>query len=477
MSEVAAYQVPEMRRVRRIHFVGIGGAGMSGIAEVLLNTGYDISGSDRTQSAVTERLVELGATVHIGHEAKLLEGCDVVVSSSAISADNPELQAARAARVPVIPRAEMLGELMRYRHGIAIAGTHGKTTTTSLVTSIFQAASLDPTFVIGGLLNSAGTNAKLGASRFIVVEADESDASFLHLQPMLAVITNVDMDHMATYDHDFQALRDTFIQFAHRLPLYGTAIVCIDDENLCGLLEDISRPLVTYGFAEHADYRAENLQIDGRRWRFTVRRPQGHADLQIQMSLPGEHNVRNALAAIAVATDEGLPDIAIVRGLRDFRGVGRRFQVTDEVQVGSATVTLVDDYGHHPTEVAAVIETARSVWPERRLVMAYQPHRFSRTRDLFDDFVRVLSGVDELVLLDVYSAGEQPIAGADGKALCQGLRQRGGISPIFAQDCAEAFELLPSLVRDGDILLVQGAGNVSQLSTTLLAPSDQAGSA
>lgn len=476
MSEVAAYQVPEMRRVRRIHFVGIGGAGMSGIAEVLLNTGYDISGSDRTESAVTQRLEELGATVHIGHEAKLLEGCDVVVSSSAISADNPELQAARAARVPVIPRAEMLGELMRYRHGIAIAGTHGKTTTTSLVTSIFQAASLDPTFVIGGLLNSAGTNAKLGASRFIVVEADESDASFLHLQPMLAVITNVDMDHMATYDHDFQALRDTFIQFAHRLPFYGTAIVCIDDENLCGLLEDISRPLVTYGFAEHADYRAENLQIDGRRWRFTVRRPQGHADLQIQMSLPGEHNVRNALAAIAVATDEGLPDIAIVRGLRDFRGVGRRFQVTDDVQVGSATVTLVDDYGHHPTEVAAVIETARSVWPERRLVMAYQPHRFSRTRDLFDDFVRVLSGVDELVLLDVYSAGEQPIAGADGKSLCQGLRQRGGVSPIFAQDCAEAFELLPSLVRDGDILLVQGAGNVSQLSTTLLAPPGQVGS-
>ncbi len=468
MSEVAAYQVPEMRRVRRIHFVGIGGAGMSGIAEVLLNTGYAISGSDRASSAVTQRLVELGASVHIGHEAKLLEGCDVVVSSSAISADNPELQAARAARIPVIPRAEMLGELMRYRHGIAIAGTHGKTTTTSLVTSIFQAASLDPTFVIGGLLNSAGTNAKLGASRFIVVEADESDASFLHLQPMLAVITNVDMDHMATYDHDFQTLRDTFIKFAHRLPFYGSAIVCVDDENLCGLLEDISRPLVTYGFSEHADYRAENLQVDGRRWRFTVRRPQGHADLQIQMSLPGEHNVRNALAAIAVATDEGLPDTAIVRGLRDFRGVGRRFQVTDDVQVGAATVTLVDDYGHHPTEVAAVIQTARSVWPDRRLVMAYQPHRYSRTRDLFDDFVRVLSGVDELVLLDVFSAGEQPIAGADGKALCQGLRQRAAVSPIFAQDCDEALELLPSLVRDGDVVLVQGAGNVSQLSTTLL---------
>lgn len=469
MSEVTAYQVPEMRRVRRIHFVGIGGAGMSGIAEVLLNTGYAISGSDRAQSAVTERLVALGATVHIGHEAKLLDGCDVVVSSSAISADNPELQAARAARIPVIPRAEMLGELMRYRHGIAIAGTHGKTTTTSLVTSIFQAASLDPTFVIGGLLNSAGTNAKLGASRFIVVEADESDASFLHLQPMLAVITNVDMDHMATYDHDFQALRDTFIQFAHRLPFYGSAIVCVDDENLCGLLEEISRPLVTYGFAEHADYRAENLQVDGRRWRFTVRRPQGHADLQIQMTLPGEHNVRNALAAIAVATDEGLPDTAIVRGLRDFRGVGRRFQVTDEVRVADQLVTLVDDYGHHPTEVAAVIETARSVWPDRRLVMAYQPHRYSRTRDLYDDFVRVLSGVDELVLLDVYSAGEQPIAGADGKALCQGLRQRGAVNPVFAQDGDEALELLPSIVRDGDVLLVQGAGNVSQLSTALLA--------
>jgi len=400
----------------------------------------------------------------------LLEGCDVVVASSAIGEENPELLAARAARIPVIARAEMLGELMRYRHGIAIAGTHGKTTTTSLVTAIFQAAALDPTFVIGGLLNSAGTNAKLGASRFIVVEADESDASFLHLQPMLAVITNVDMDHMSTYDHDFQALRDTFVRFAHRLPFYGSAVVCIDDANLCELLGEISRPLITYGFAESADYRAVNLNTDGRRWRFTVQRPAGHVDLQVQMSLPGEHNVRNALAAIAVATDEGLPDTAIVRGLRDFRGVGRRFEVTDSIAVGDATATLVDDYGHHPTEVAAVIATARRVWPDRRLVMAYQPHRYSRTRDLFDDFVRVLSDVDELLLLDVYAAGEQAVAGADGKALCQGIRQRGSLGPVFAQDCAEAETSLPSIVRDGDVVIVQGAGNVSALSQALQHP-------
>ncbi len=468
MSDVAAYRVPEMRRIRRIHFVGIGGAGMSGIAEVLLNTGYAISGSDRIAGSTTQRLEELGAVVHIGHDANLLEGCDVVVASSAIDADNPEILAARSARIPVIARAEMLGELMRYRHGIAIAGTHGKTTTTSLVTSIFQAAEMDPTFVIGGLLNSAGTNAKLGASRFIVVEADESDASFLNLQPMLAVITNVDMDHMATYDHDYQRLCDTFIQFAHRLPFYGTAIVCIDDANLCALLDDISRPLITYGFAANADYRAVDLQSQGRRWRFTVQRPAPHVALQVEMSLPGEHNVRNALAAIAVATDEGLPDTAIVRGLRDFRGVGRRFQVTDTVRLGDAEVTLVDDYGHHPTEVAAVIETARTVWPDRRLVMAYQPHRYSRTRDLFDDFVRVLGGVDELVVLDVYAAGERPIASADGKALCQGLRARGSVAPVFAQDPDEALELLPSIVRNGDVVLVQGAGNVSALSSALL---------
>ena len=469
MSDVSSYRVPEMGRVRRIHFVGIGGAGMSGIAEVLLNTGYEISGSDVQTSATTARLERMGAHITIGHSAKALRGADVVVASSAIGDDNPEVVAAHAQRIPVIARAEMLGELMRYRHGIAIAGTHGKTTTTSLVTSIFQAADRDPTFVIGGLLKSAGTNAKLGDSRVIIVEADESDASFLSLQPMLAVITNIDMDHMSTYAHDYAQLERTFVAFAQRLPFYGSAVVCLDDDNLRRILQDISRPLITYGFHEQADYRAQDLRSDGLSWRFTAQRPDGHPDLAIELSIPGEHNVRNALAAIAVATDEGIDDAAIVAGLADFHGVGRRFEVTEDVVFDARRITLVDDYGHHPTEVAAVLATARRVWPERRLVMAYQPHRYSRTRDLFDDFVRVLSEPDALLLVDVYAAGEAPIAGADGKALCRGLRQRGAVEPVFARDCDEAMALLPSLLREDDVVIVQGAGNVNQLSAQLAA--------
>ena len=461
------YQVPEMRRVRRIHFVGIGGAGMSGIAEVLLNQGYEISGSDLSASKVTQRLEGLGARIFIGHAAAHCEGADVMVVSSAIDTSNPEVAAAQAQRMPVIPRAEMLGELMRYRHGIAIAGTHGKTTTTSLVTSIFQAAGLDPTFVIGGLLMSAGTNAQLGAGRFIVVEADESDASFLHLKPMLAVITNIDEDHMSTYEHSYAVLRQAFIDFLHRLPFYGSAVVCIDDANAREALSEVSRPVVTYGFSEEAAFRAVALETRGATWRFTVTRPAPHVALDVELALPGRHNVRNALAAIAVATDEGVPDSAIVQGLRAFRGVGRRFQIYPEVAVGAHTVTLVDDYGHHPTEVEAVIETARSVWPERRLVMCYQPHRYSRTRDLYDDFVRVLSGLDAVVVLEVYSAGEAPIPGADSRALCKGLRQRGGVLPVYAADTDEAFALLPSVTEAGDVLLVQGAGNISALSTAL----------
>lgn len=471
MAETGPYQVPEMRRIRRIHFVGIGGAGMCGIAEVLLNQGYDVTGTDLKASSVTERLRRLGATIRIGHSADAVRDCDVVVVSSAVSAANPEVVAAHERRVPVVRRAEMLGELMRYRHGIAIAGTHGKTTTTSLVTSIFQAADLDPTFVIGGLLNSTGSNARLGGSRYIIAEADESDASFLFLQPMLAVVTNIDRDHMATYGNDFDALKRTFIEFLHRLPFYGSAVLCVDDPEVRAILPDVARPMLTYGFSDDADFRAADVVADGRAWRFRASRPGGLADLDVNMGIPGRHNVLNALAAIAVATDEGLGDDAILRGLGGFTGVGRRFQVFDDVRVGDATVTLVDDYGHHPTEIATVVETARRVWPGQRLVMAYQPHRYTRTRDLYDDFVRVLCDVDVLVLLEVYSAGEDPIPGADARALAQGIRQRGvGAVPVFAPTPEEALNVLPGVLRNGDVLLVQGAGNVNQISNQLVAP-------
>lgn len=467
MAEVAAYQVPEMGRVRRIHFVGIGGAGMCGIAEVLLNQGYQITGSDLQATSVTARLSELGVQVRLGHEVSHVRDCDVVVISSAVSMDNPEVVAAHEMRIPVVARAEMLGELMRYRHGIAIAGTHGKTTTTSLITAIFQAADLDPTFVVGGLLNSAGTNAKLGASRYIIAEADESDASFLYLQPMSAVITNIDRDHMGTYDNNFDNLKRTFVEFVHRLPFYGSIVVCTDDEHVRDVLPLLSRPMLTYGFADDADFRAEELKTVGQTWQFVVKRPHGLPDLEISLAIPGRHNVLNALAAIAVATDEGIDDEAITEGLRQFSGVGRRFEIVENVLIGSGSVTLVDDYGHHPTEVASVIETVRKVWPERRLVMVYQPHRYTRTRDLYDDFVKVLSGVDVLVLLEVYSAGEEPLPGADGKALCQGIRQRGRVNPTFSENPDEALDLLPGLLKDGDVLLVQGAGNVSRISQRL----------
>ena len=464
---VADGEVPGMGRVRRVHFVGIGGAGMSGIAEVMSNLGYAVSGSDLHPSAATERLAALGATVYEGHVAEQVAGADVVVRSSAVDESNPEIASAHERRIPVVARAEMLGELMRYRHGIAIAGTHGKTTTTSLLTAIYQAAGLDPTFVIGGLLESAGVNARLGASRFIIVEADESDASFLHLQPMLAVITNIDEDHMATYGHDFERLCATFLEFIHRLPFYGTVFLCIDDPVLRNLLPKVSRPMLTYGFAPDADYRVSGMVANGRTWRFRAHRPDGRPPLDISLAAPGEHNVRNALAAIAVATHEGVADAAIGEGLAEFAGVGRRFQIFDDIEIGGATVTLVDDYGHHPTEIDSVLRTARTVWPGRRFVMAYQPHRYSRTRDQFDQFVRVLADVDQLILLDVYAAGESPIPGADGHALCQGIRSRGGTPPVFAIDPNEALALLSRIARDGDVVLVQGAGNVSEVSNLL----------
>ncbi len=460
-------QVPEMRRVRHIHFVGIGGSGMCGIAEVLFNQGYRVSGSDLTRSASTRRLERLGVDVAIGHAVENIAGADVVVVSSAVDAANPEVVAAHEKRLPVVPRAEMLGELMRYRHGIAVAGTHGKTTTTSLITAILQAAHLDPTFVIGGLLNSSGSNAKLGAGRFLVAEADESDASFLNLKPMVSVVTNIDRDHLGTYRNDFARLKATFVDFVHRLPFYGVAVLCVDDTEVRDILVDVSRPMLTYGFADDADFRAVDVRRTGRAWQFLAKRPGGRADLEVTINLPGMHNVQNALAAIAVATEEGVADAAIVEGLRTFSGVGRRFEVTEGVVIDSATVTLVDDYGHHPTEVNKVIETARSVWPDRRLVMVYQPHRYTRTHDLYDDFVRVLALVDKLIVLDVYAAGEQPIAGADSRALCQGIRDRGALSPVHAATPNEALELLPRLIETGDVLLVQGAGNVSALSRQL----------
>jgi len=466
------HNIPEMGRIRRIHFIGVGGAGMSGIAEVLANQGYEVSGSDMNRSHSTDRLQSKGVSVKFAHSAQNVVGCDVVVVSSAIASDNPELVEAHARRLAVVPRAEMLGELMRYRHGIAVAGTHGKTTTTSLTTAIFRAAELNPTFVIGGLLNATGSNAELGDSRFMIAEADESDASFLHLQPMVAVITNIDQDHMSTYGNDYERLKSTFVEFVHRLPFYGTAVLCVDDADVREILPRLSRPNVTYGIDENVskiapDFLARDIHMDGYRWTFQVVRPAPHRELTVQLSVPGRHNVQNALAAIAVATIEGVSDDAILSGLKNFTGVGRRFQVLERVQLGDAEVTLVDDYGHHPTEVESVIATARQVWPGRRLVMAYQPHRYTRTRDLYDDFVRVLSETDVLVMLEVYSAGEERISGADGKALCQGVRSRGAVNPQFAQSPTEALKMLPSIVQAGDVVLVQGAGNVNQISQQL----------
>ena len=465
-NEGALFEVPEMRRIRRIHFIGIGGSGMCGIAEVLLNQGYRITGSDLARSEACTRLASLGAEVAIGQRAENVDGADVVVVSSAIAEDNPELVAARAARTPVVRRAEMLGGRMRYRHGIAVAGTHGKTTTTSLVTSILEAAGLDPTFVIGGLLNSAGTNARLGASRHLVAEADESDASFLFLQPMAAVVTNIDADHMETYGGDFERLRDAFVDFLHRLPFYGVAVLCVDDAAVRSILPRVSRPTITYGLSEDADVRAEAIETRERSSRFRVVRRE-REDLEIAMPLPGEHNVLNALAAIAVATDEGVDDEAIVRGLAQFGGVGRRFQVR-ELVIGGARVTLVDDYGHHPTEVAAVIRTVRACWPGRRVLMVYQPHRFTRTRDLYDDFVRVLSEVDLLLLLEVYAAGEVPIAGADGRALARGVRQWSpGADPLFVPSVEEVPSTLAGVLEHGDVVITQGAGDVGRLGVLL----------
>jgi UDP-N-acetylmuramate--alanine ligase len=464
------YQVPEMRRIRNIHFVGIGGAGMSGIAEVLKNQGYDVSGSDIREGAVTDRLTAMGIEVFIGHREQNSAAADVVVVSSAVSSDNPEVSAARSRRVPIVPRAEMLAEIMRYRHGIAVAGTHGKTTTTSLIASILGEAGLDPTFVIGGKLNSAGTNAQLGGSRYLVAEADESDASFLHLTPVISVVTNIEADHMDTYGGDVGRLKQTFVDFLHNLPFYGVAVMCVDDDYVQEIIPRISRAIITYGIDNpDADYRAENIQSDGLRTRFVVRRPGGRSDLDVELKMPGRHNVLNALTSIAVATDEGVEDAAICRGLAGFAGVGRRFQVYGDYKTRKGTITLIDDYGHHPTEVEAVIRAAHDAWPDRRLVMLYQPHRYTRTRDLYEDFVRVLSEVDGLLLMEVYSAGEPSINGADGRALCRSIRQRGSVEPVFVEDNNEIETLLANNLRDGDLLITQGAGDIGGVAARLAA--------
>ena len=453
--------------MKKVHFVGIGGAGMCGIAEVLLNQGYQITGSDLKASSVTERLAQLGAKVMIGHDADNVKSADVLVVSTAIDASNPEVNAALEARIPVVRRAEMLAELMRFRHGIAVAGTHGKTTTTSLVTSILAEADLDPTFVIGGKLNSAGTNARMGQSRYLVAEADESDASFLHLQPMVSIVTNIDADHMSTYGGDFEQLKNTFVEFLHNLPFYGLAVVCVDDENVRSILPRISRQFVTYGFDEGADYRATELCQDGLFTSFVVQRPGDREPLAIRMRMPGKHNVLNALAAIAVADDEGVADNAIVVALEKFAGVGRRFQVCGEFPFADGDVMLVDDYGHHPRELEVTLDAIRKGFPDRRLVMIFQPHRYSRTRDLYEDFVRVLADADVLLLMDVYPAGEKPIAGADGRSLCGSIRQRGPVDPIFIER-DESLELpLKRVLKPGDLLLTQGAGDIGGLAITL----------
>lgn len=467
MSKRDSFVVPEMRRVKRIHFVGIGGAGMCGIAEVLSNLGYTVSGSDIRESSTVLELRAKGIHVNVGHSPANVDGADVVVVSSAVERVNPEVSAAAEKRIPIVRRAEMLAELMRYRHGVAVAGTHGKTTTTSIITNIFADAGLDPTFVIGGKVNSAGANAKLGESRYLVAEADESDASFLHLQPMVSVVTNIEADHMDTYGGDFERLKQTFVEFLHNLPFYGVAVVCIDDPVVRALLPKISRQVLTYGLSKDADFRIQNVQEDGLRSHFDVVRDREGDVLSLTINQPGVHNVLNATAAIAVATDEGIAAEYICSGVETYQGVGRRFQVYGDQAVDGGSATLVDDYGHHPTEVMATIKAARQAWPQRRLLMIYQPHRFTRTRDLYDDFVRVLSEVDMLLMLNVYSAGESSIPGADARSLCASIRQLGKLDPIFVEDIGALAGTLQSVVKNGDIVLTQGAGNIGAIAQQL----------
>ncbi|UJW79734.1 UDP-N-acetylmuramate--L-alanine ligase [Hydrogenophaga sp. SL48] len=453
--------------IRHIHFVGIGGSGMSGIAEVLLNQGFRITGSDLGENAATRRLESMGAQVHVGHDAAYIEGADAIVTSTAVKEDNPEVVAAHAKLVPVVPRAVMLAELMRMKKGVAIAGTHGKTTTTSLVASVLAAAGLDPTFVIGGRLNSAGANAQLGSGEYIVVEADESDASFLNLLPVLSVVTNIDADHMDTYGHDFGRLKGAFIEFLHRMPFYGAAVVCVDDPAIREILPQIARPIIGYGFAEDAQLRAVDVRAVDGQMHFTVLRNDGDGrpPMAVVLNLPGLHNVLNALAAIGIADELGVPDAAVQQALAEFKGVGRRFQLYGEAALPSGgQATIVDDYGHHPVEMAATLAAARGAFPGRRLVLAFQPHRYSRTRDCFEDFVKVIGHADAVLLAEVYPAGEAPIVAADGRSLARALRVAGKLEPVFVDDIADMAQAVMDNARDGDVVLCMGAGTIGAVS-------------
>ena len=458
-------------KVKHIHFVGIGGAGMSGIAEVLVNLGFKVSGSDLGDNVATRRLKALGATIVKGHDTANIEGADAVVTSTAVKNDNPEVTAARARHVPVVPRAQMLAELMRLKQGIAIAGTHGKTTTTSLVASILAEGGMDPTFVIGGKLNAAGANARLGKGDFLVAEADESDASFLLLNPVISVVTNIDADHMETYGHDFARLKQSFVDFLQHLPFYGVAVLCEDDPHVRSIMPLVSKQIVRYGLSETANVRAENLRAESGQMHFDVVRVNGKVTrFPVILNLPGQHNVLNALAAIAVATEVGVPDASIAKALNDFKGVGRRFQRYGEVALpAGGSFTLVDDYGHHPVEMAATIAAARGAFPGRRLVLAFQPHRYTRTRDCFEDFVKVLSGVDALLLSEVYAAGEQPIVAADGRSLARALRVAGKVEPVFVEDIEEMPDAILGAALDGDVVITMGAGSVGAVPGKLAA--------
>jgi len=465
--------------IQHIHFVGIGGSGMSGIAEVLRNLGYTISGSDLADSATLRRLQGLGIRTCIGHTEANIAGADAVVTSTAVQADNPEVLAARKRLIPVVPRAMMLAELMRLKQGIAIAGTHGKTTTTSLVASVLAEGGLDPTFVIGGRLNSAGANAKLGAGDYIVVEADESDASFLNLMPVMSVVTNIDADHMETYGHDFGRLKGAFVDFLHRMPFYGTAILCLDDPAVRAIMADVQCPITTYGVDEAAQVRAINIRADGPQMRFTVQRRNGVVlpDLEVTLNLAGHHNVLNALSAIAVAVELNIPDAAVQKALAEFRGVGRRFQSYGDLPVraaqGGGTFRVIEDYGHHPVEIAATLAAARGAFPGRRLVLAFQPHRYTRTRDCFEDFVRVLGLADVVLLAEVYAAGEAPIVAADGRALARAVRVAGKVEPVFIEDIADMPRTVVEMAREGDVVMCMGAGSIGGVPAKLVEMGDK----
>lgn len=459
-------------RINHIHFVGIGGSGMSGIAEVLLNLGYRVSGSDVQETAVTQRLAALGAQILVGHDAAHVRGAGVLVTSTAIQADNPEVLAARAAGIPVVPRALMLAELMRLKRGIAVAGTHGKTTTTSLIASVLAAGGLDPTFVIGGRLNAADANARLGQGDFIVVEADESDASFLNLLPVMAVITSIDLDHMETYGHDVARLKSAFVEFTQRLPFYGSVVLCAEDSNVREIMPFVSRPITSYGIEQPANIRARNLAAEGTYMRFDVERQGAGGSmptLSVRLNLPGRHNVLNALATIAVATELGVADEAIVEALGQFKGVGRRFTLVGDFRTldGTGSFTVVDDYGHHPVEMDATLQAARGAWPDRRIVLAFQPHRYTRTRDCFEDFVRVLGQADAVLLSEVYPAGEPPLIAADGRSLARGVRVAGKVEPVFIEDVADMAAAIREFARDGDVVIIMGAGSISRVPAQL----------